>query len=307
MLMKTLFIILFVSFGIVLADEPITPIPTDVPYNKAKAKLGKQLFFETMLSKDESVACVSCHNIYSGGADPRVVSGGFGGQKGNIQSPTVLNAVFNFRQFWNGRARDLFEQAGGPLQNPVEHNMTPELVEQRLKASPYKKKFEAIYKNGVSFENTLDAIAEYEKTLTTPNSRFDLYLKGKLQLSKDEMRGYELFKQYGCVSCHNGKNVGGNSFAKIGLFKEYINARAYPDRYAITNEAIDKQVYKVPTLRNIELTAPYFHDGSQKNLIGAIKIMGEYNLGVEIKDKDLILIEEFLKTLTGKLSEQTYE
>ncbi|SFV53027.1 Cytochrome c551 peroxidase [hydrothermal vent metagenome] len=302
----------FLYLSIVLfcyTQEPITPIPEYIPYNKAKALLGKELFFDTSLSRDNSVACISCHDIYnSGGADKRVVSKGFHGKKGNIQSPTVLNAVFNFKQFWNGRAKDLYEQAEGPLNNPVEHNMTPELVKKRLEANPhYKKLFKKLYKDGISYKNAIDAIVEFEKALITPNSKFDLYLKGKGTLTKKELEGYTLFKHYGCISCHNGRNIGGNSFAKIGMFIPYNDQHNYPDRYALTHNPIDKNVFKVPTLRNISLTAPYFHDGTQKRLKDAIKVMGSYNLGVELTDKEAESIEAFLKTLTGKLPEMIYD
>lgn len=289
------------------ANEPISPIPQKIPYNEKKALLGRDLFFDTSLSRDNSTACISCHNIYNGGANARVVSIGFEGRKGNIQSPTVLNAVFNFRQFWNGRAKDLYEQAEGPLNNPVEHNMTPELIKQRLVANPeYKKSFKALYKEGVSYKNAIDAIVEFEKTLITPNSKFDRYLQGKTQLSSKEMQGYTLFKRYGCISCHNGRNLGGNSFAKIGMFMPYKNTKAYPDRYAITRNPLDKNVFKVPTLRNVALTAPYFHDDSQKTLKKAIKAMGYYNLGIDLSDDEVDAIEAFLRTLTGKLPEIAY-
>jgi len=300
--MGKLFIILL-SFILLHASEAITPVKK-VPYYKAKAELGKRLFSDTALSRDNSVACITCHNVYSGGADSNVVSIGFAGRKGNIQSPTVLNAVFNFRQFWNGRAKDLFEQAQGPLLNPVEHNMTKDLVLKRVRQnSYYQKEFAKIYEDGITFENILDAIVEFEKALVTVDAKFDRYLKGEISLSKKEQKGYDLFKQYGCISCHNGINLGGNSFAKIGIFKPYINLQTYPDRFAITHDELDKNVFKVPTLRNIALTAPYFHDGSQTTLKAAIQTMAVYNLGIKITPQELEEIEAFLKTLTGKLPE----
>ena len=289
------------------SNEPIKPIPQKIEYNKEKALLGRELFFDTLLSRDNSVACISCHNIYNGGADARPVSQGFEGKRGNIQSPTVLNAVFNFRQFWNGRAADLYEQAEGPLNNPVEHNMTPSLIEQRLKQNAhYAKEFNTLYKDGVTYKNAIDAIVEFEKALITPNSKFDRYLQGKTKLTKKEKQGYTLFKQFGCISCHNGRNIGGNSFAKIGMFTPYQNDREYPDRYSLTHNPLDKNVFKVPTLRNVALTAPYFHDASQKTLKDAIKAMGFYNLGMELTPDEIDAIEAFLKTLTGKLPEIAY-
>lgn len=301
---------LFLLLGIVLfaqASDPIIPIPQKIAYDKRKALLGRELFFDTTLSRDNSTACISCHNIYNGGADTRRVSRGFEGRQGNIHSPTVLNAVFNFRQFWNGRAKDLYEQAEGPLNNPVEHNMTPKLIEERLASNPhYKKEFERLYIDGVSYKNAIDAIVEFEKALITPNSKFDLYLQGKTELTKKEAQGYTLFKQLGCISCHNGQNIGGNSFAKIGMFIPYKNTKEYPDRYAITHNPIDKNVFKVPTLRNIALSAPYFHDGSRSTLKDAIKAMGYYNLGLELTNEEIELLEAFLKTLTGQLPEIAY-
>lgn len=299
--------ILFLSIAVVLFGlEPIVALHK-VPVNEEKARLGKELFFDASLSKDNSVGCISCHNIYDGGADPRIVSVGYGARRGNIQSPTVLNAVFNFRQFWNGRAKDLYEQAKGPLLNPVEHNMTPELVVQRVKVNKeYVKQFVQFYPDGVTFENVIDAIVEFEKTLVTP-SKFDRYLEGKGSLTQKELKGYHLFKQFGCISCHNGINVGGNSFAKIGFFQSYDTDKVYPDRYAVTKNPLDKNVYKVPTLRNIELTAPYFHDGGAKTLKSAIKIMGDRNLGIALDPEQIDAIEEFLKTLTGKLPKIAYE
>ncbi len=305
MIMRYLFFICIVPI-LLFAKEPIEPL-YEVNYDLQKALLGKQLFFDVTLSKDNSVACFSCHNIYDGGADSRIVSIGYGGRKGNIQSPTVLNAVFNFRQFWNGRAKDLYEQAQGPLLNPVEHNMSPDLVVQRVKENKaYVKSFAKIYEDGISFKNIIDVIVEFEKTLVTP-SKFDRYLEGAEQLTTKEKEGYRLFKQLGCISCHNGINIGGNSFAKIGFFKKYLNSRIYPDRYAITRNPIDKNVYKVPTLRNIALTAPYFHDGGAKTLKEAIEKMGDYNLGITLSKEQIDALEVFLKTLTGKLPKIAYE
>ena len=304
--MRYLYILIFPL--LLFANEALMPIPKKVVFEKEKGKLGKKLFFDTTLSKDNSVACVSCHNIFNGGADPRAVSTGFEGRKGNIQSPTVLNAVFNFRQFWNGRANDLKEQAAGPLNNPVEHNMTPQLVVTRVKNNPeYVRSFKKLYKDGVTYENILDAIVEFEKALVTPDSKFDKFLRHEVELTPSEARGYTLFKQYGCISCHNGINMGGNSFAKIGMFEPYPSKKRYPDRFEITHDKIDINVFKVPTLRNIALTAPYFHDASQKTLENAIQAMAYYNLGLEFETKDLEDIANFLKTLTGVLPEIAYE
>jgi cytochrome c peroxidase len=302
------YILFFLLSCALFANEVIQPIPHTVKYDAQKAKLGKKLFFETALSRDDSVACVSCHDIYNGGADSRKVSVGYNGRKGNIQSPTVLNAVFNIRQFWNGRAKTLKEQAAGPLNNPVEHNMTPELVEKKLKELPqYVKEFQQVYKDTITFDHVIDAIAEFEKTLITPDAKFDKYLRKELTLTQQEKKGYTLFKQYGCISCHNGKNLGGNSFAKMGIFEAYSWDGTYPDRYALTHKEADKNVFKVPTLRNIALTAPYMHDASAKTLQEAIQSMAQFNLGLELSKKDIDAIASFLQTLTGQLPKSAYD
>ncbi|MBU1659553.1 c-type cytochrome [bacterium] len=284
------------------ANEPISPIPLKNDVNIDKAKLGKELFFDTILSKDNSTACVSCHDVFSGGADKKIVSTGFANKKGNIQSPTVFNAKYNFKQFWNGRADNLLEQADGPMKNPVEHNMDAATIEKRMNTSlHYMKKFKDIYGSShITYPLVLEAIVEFENALTTPNAKFDKFLRNEIQLSKEELEGYVIFKQYGCVTCHNGINIGGNSFQKIGTFLEYKSTNNYPDRSEITKNPMHKNVFKVPTLRNIALTAPYFHDGSAKTLKQALKSMSQHNLGMELTEKETELLILFLDTLTGE-------
>lgn len=298
---KTFCVLLFFIISCANAVEPILPLPKSEYVDEKKALLGKELFCETALSKDNSTACLSCHNVYEGGADSRVVSEGFEGKKGNIQSPSVFNARYNFKQFWNGRANNLFEQANGPINNPVEHNMNPDEIEKRLNASThYKEKFkEAFGVDEIKYELVLKAIVEFENALTTPNSKFDRYLRDEATLTNDEKAGYILFKQYGCITCHNGLNVGGNSFQKMGTFQEYKNEKVYPDRSQITDKSF-VNVFKVPTLRNIALTAPYFHDGSVKSLHDAIQTMAKYNLGIELNEEEIKKIIQFLNTLTGE-------
>jgi len=295
------YLLLLVTLSL-YANEPILPIPQVVDIDVRKAKLGQELFFDTILSRDNSTSCFSCHNVYKGGADARTFSEGFEGKKGNVQSPTVLNARYNFRQFWNGRAANLTEQADGPINNPVEHNMNKEEVEKRLNNSAYRQKFHKVFATSkVHYKDVLNAIVEFEKALITPNSKFDQYLRGEYQLSKEEENGYILFKQYGCITCHNGINIGGNSFQKMGTFLEYKNKLKYPDRNAVTKHDHDKNVFKVPTLRNITKTSPYFHDGSVKELKESLNVMAKYNLGIEFTKKELADLEEFLKTLDGEL------
>ena len=287
-----------------MANEPIQPIPSSIPYDKAKAALGKVLFFDPSLSKDGKVSCATCHKMEHGGADDKPVSIGVFGKKGRMNSPTVFNAVFNFRQFWNGRAKDLVEQIDGPIHNPVEMGLTTQELLHKLRHNTYyRTAFTKIYgKGGITYAHFKEAIAEFEKTLITPKSKFDRFLQGKAKLSVQEAKGYELFKTLGCITCHNGINIGGNSFQKLGTFIPY-KGYAGDDRYAITHDPKDKYVYKVPTLRNVALTAPYFHDGSVPNLAQAIKKMAYYNLGVVLTSKQRVAIEAFLRTLTGEVTQ----
>jgi len=296
-------IAVFSAFFMLLSGaEPIKPLPETVAYDRAKAGLGRALFSDTLLSRDRTVACVTCHDFQYGGADPRSVSIGIGGRKGTIQSPTVYNARYNFKQFWNGRADSLQEQAGGPIHNPVEMGMESGTVEKRLNADPsYVKAFAAVYGEGrITYGQAVDALVEFEKALVTPDSRFDRYLRGEAVLTDAEREGYRRFKAYGCATCHNGINIGGNSFQKMGLFVPYVHDEKVPDLHAVTNERRHMNVYKVPTLRNIALTAPYFHDASAHTLTEAVQKMSYHNLGLELSARDVELIVAFLKTLTGE-------
>jgi len=285
----------------VQASEPIRPIPRKLPYNKSKAELGYWLFIDPSLSSDGSVACVSCHSFGHGGADPRPVSVGVHGKKGYVNAPTVYNSYFNFRQFWNGRAKDLKDQANGPLHNPIEMAMKSKMIEAYFqKSEKYRRLFKKVYGRAPRYTDALDAIAEFEKALYTPNCRFDLYLRGEGELSIKEKRGYDLFKTVGCITCHNGINIGGNSYQKMGLIVPYPWSESSPDRFDITKNPMDKNVFKVPTLRNIALTAPYFHDGSAKTLKEALQKMAYHNLGFELDQDEIEALEAFLETLTGE-------
>lgn len=301
--MNKILILLIALSSYIFAVEPIVPIPLHVHVNKQQALLGKKLFMDPILSSDKSVSCLSCHNIFTaGGADKRRFSIGVGGQKDDIHSPTVLNAVYNFRQFYNGRAKNLAQQINGPLHNPIEMNMTDSLIEKRLNASKYYKKlFYNVYKTKhITYKETTEAIVAFEDALTTPNSLFDKYLRDQAKLSKKQMQGYKDFKQLGCITCHNGINIGGNMMQKIGIFHVFINKKQYPDLYSITKNPKFKNVFKVPSLRNIALRAPYFHNGSAKTLHDAVKEMGYYQLGVKLSPTQIDDIIAFLKTLTGQ-------
>lgn len=296
--MRQIFFIIF-FLSLLSGYDIITPI--DRPHiNKEKAKLGMDIFFDPKFSKDKKISCASCHQPGYGWADHRKFSIGVYGRKGVIQSPTVLNAVFSFKQMWNGRFEDLYSQIDGPLHDSVEMGSTTKDVVKLINQEPYKSRFEKIYKKDhITYQMFKDAVVEFEKFLVTPDSKFDLYLKKKVKLSEDEKNGYRLFVKTGCVVCHNGKNIGGNNFAKIGV----VNSRDISfvrDRFSVTHNNIDKHVYKVPSLRNIALTAPYFHTGDVTDLKVAIRTMGYMNLGVDLTKKQVDLIYKFLLTLTGK-------
>ncbi|MDD5717345.1 MAG: cytochrome-c peroxidase [Sulfuricurvum sp.] len=288
----------------VLAEDLIRPIPPQNTVLSPKEALGKQLFMDPRLSKDGTVACVSCHNLAYGGADSEAVSTGVGGKKGTVNSPTVFNAANNLAQFWDGRAKDLKAQASGPIMNPVEMANTPETVINVLSKDPhYQKRFGEIYpKTGLTVDTITDAIAAFEKKLMTPNARFDRYLKGDSKmLSPKEKEGYALFKNYGCISCHNGMNIGGNMYQRFGVFMQYKDRHNTLGRFSVTGKEEDKYFFKVPSLRNIDKTAPYFHDGSAKTLEEAVQKMGYYQLGRKLSREDIDKITAFLRTLSGEL------
>lgn len=295
---KLIFYVLFQSA--LFAAELITPIPVSLDVDAEKVSLGKELFFDTKLSKDNTISCATCHQLENGGDDNLAVSIGISGQQGAINAPTVYNAVFNFRQFWDGRAKTLKDQALGPLENPLEMGHDLEKLIPELNSSAYKAKFESIYEDGITKENIADAIAEYEKTLITPNAPFDLYLKGNVNvLTKEQKEGYELFKTKGCIACHHGINVGGNSYNKFGIYQESNSTSL--GRYNVTHNERDKYYFKVPSLRNVEKTAPYFHDGRTSDLKEAVLLMSQYQLGRKITQEELDKIVSFLKALSGKL------
>ncbi|MFV1976628.1 MAG: cytochrome-c peroxidase [Candidatus Scalindua sp.] len=290
------------------SEEPIQPIPISFDYDRAKVELGKKLFFEPRLSKSGWITCNSCHNLSTGGVDNLPTSIGHKWFFGPINSPTVLNARFNLAQFWDGRAKDLKEQAGGPITNPIEMGSNHKLAVSVLQSIPeYVQWFRDVYGTGemyadekITIDQVTDAIAAFEETLTTPNSRFDYWLKGYDEyISKTEKGGYDLFKDKGCIVCHNGVGVGGNSYQKFGTAKPYDKDSYTTGRYNVTKDEKDKYVFKVPLLRNIELTAPYFHDASTRDLGEAVNIMAEYQLGLKLNDDETSRIVAFLRTLTG--------
>jgi len=292
----------------VVAVEPIKPLPNSVDVNMDKVLLGRSLFNDTAFSGDGTISCATCHMLDHGGAEPRKTSTGIRGQIGPINAPTVLNSGYNFVQFWDGRAKDLQEQAAGPVANPVEMGAKWDNVVERLKKNQeYAAAFAKLYEDGVTKDNATDAIAEYEKSLITP-SRFDKFLLGdETAITDAEKSGYATFKEVGCTACHTGIIAGGTMFQKMGLVKDYFADRGTPitkadlGRFNVTKNAADKHFFKVPTLRNVELTSPYLHDGSRDTLEETVKVMGTYQLGRDLTDAQINSIVTFLKSLTGQL------
>jgi len=285
------------------SDEPIQPIPAAKVKNAAMVELGKKLYFDPRLSKSGFISCNSCHNLSMGGTDNLKTSIGHNWQEGPINSPTVLNSSMNLAQFWDGRAKDLKAQAGGPIANPGEMAFTHELAVDVLNSMPgYKAEFKKVFgKDAATIDMVTDAIAAFEETLVTPDSRFDKWLKGdKKALSKAEQEGYTLFKDSGCTACHYGPAVGGNSFQTMGLVAKYDTKNKAEGVGGLTGVDADRMKFKVPTLRNVELTYPYFHDGEADTLEKAVDIMGKLQVGRAYSKEEIAKIVAFLKTLTGK-------
>jgi cytochrome c peroxidase len=270
--------------------------------------LGDRLFHDPRLSQDNTISCANCHVLSTGGTDHRARSVGAGGAIGGIKAPTVYNSHHNFVQFWDGRARTLEDQASGPVHNPIEMNSNWEEVISKLSKDPaMMAEFNALFEDGISGENITIAIAAFERSLVTVNSRFDRWLQGEEDvLSDSELRGYRLFKSYGCISCHQGVNVGGNMYGFMGAMGDYFHERegeiteADFGRYNVTRQIEDKHYFKVPSLRLAAINAPYFHDGSVSDLDEAVRIMGRYQLGRELPDEDIDDIVSFLFSLVGK-------
>ncbi|KPK62114.1 MAG: cytochrome C peroxidase [Gemmatimonas sp. SG8_38_2] len=284
------------------------PVLEDTPMTPEAIELGKMLYFEPRLSSSWLISCNTCHNLSLGGVDLLETSVGHGWQKGPRNAPTVLNSVFNVAQFWDGRAKDLMEQAMGPVQAAVEMNSTPERAVATLKSIPeYVQRFEAVFPGDpepVSFENMARAIEAFEATLLTPDSRFDQYLKGNSNaLGAMEKKGLALFMDKGCAACHGGVNVGGGGYFPFGVLSKPDAEVLPPDdkgRFTVTNTAADEYVFKSPSLRNIAITAPYFHSGAVWELDQAVGIMGSVQLGQELSDDEARTIVAFLQTLTGE-------
>jgi len=290
-------------------NEVIRPVQDSVPVDMRKVILGNLLFHDVRLSADNTVSCSSCHGLNTGGVDNKPFSEGVGGQHGGVNAPTVFNALYNFVQFWDGRAATLADQAAGPPLNPVEMacKSFDEICDKLKADAAFSKAFTEVYPDGINEANITNAIQEFEKTLLTPNSRFDKYLKGDMAaLTTEELAGYDLFKKYNCATCHVGENMGGQSYELMGIKQDYFADRGTEltvednGRFKETKNERDRHRFKVPGLRNVALTAPYFHDATQATLEDAVRAMGKYEVGVDLSQQEVKQIVAFLQTLTGE-------
>lgn len=292
------------------AAEPITPIVADTKVDAKVVALGERLFNSRLLSGNQAMSCASCHDLMRlGGADGHPISIGPHGKPGIRNTPSIFNVGLNFAQFWDGHADTLQDQFGRVLKDPNGMASDWSTTLSRLEADPEMHGlFRAVFGGPPTRDNVVSSITEYERSLTTPDARFDRYLRGETAaLDADEIRGYALFKDFGCAACHQGANVGGNMFQPLGIIGhagDYFRDRGNVTpqdlgRYNVTHDDADKFVFKVPSLRNVALTAPYFNDGSVATLPEAVRLMGHYQLGRNLSERDIILIVKFLNTLTG--------
>jgi len=297
------------------AGEPLQPLRALIQTDPAKVALGFALYHDTRLSGDSTISCATCHDLNMGGVDRLQFSKGIRGQFGGVNAPTVYNSALNFAQFWDGRAADLQEQAAGPPLNPVEMGSVSfdDICATLAKDKVFTEAFKKVYPDGLSQANITDAIAEFEKTLLTP-SRFDKYLRGdKNALTAEEIEGYDVFKKKNCATCHVGENIGGQSYEYFGVKANYFDFRGTGltdgdnGRFAVTGNESDRHKFKTPTLRNVLITQPYMHDGTIQTIEEAVKVMGEYQGGKKLSDKEIGQMVTFLKTLTGEYNGKLLE
>ena len=287
--------------------SPLRPIPNPPRADPREVALGARLFDDKRLSSDDSISCASCHVLALGGADGRRRSVGIGGAIGAINAPTVLNSGLLFAQFWDGRAQTLEEQIDGTLHDPAEMASSwPDILAKLARDPALVQRFRELYPEGLEAATVKRAIATFERSLLTPDSAFDRWLcSDDAALDSSAIRGFALFTEYGCVSCHQGVAIGGNMFQKFGVAGDYFATReptaSDRGRYNVTGELADRYVFKVPSLRNVALTAPYFHDASAPTLEVAVTVMARYQLGRTIPSDDLADIVAFLRALTGEL------
>jgi cytochrome c peroxidase len=292
---------------IALTGEPIQAIPREIAINLPKVTLGEKLFQDVRLSTNNQKSCLSCHSFSLGGADGLSHSIGINGIPTEVNTPTVFNARFNFRLNWNGKFTNLSDHLDALMSNPkVMGVQWPQAIRSLQQVPEYRQLFGQIYPDGLTPTNIKDALVAYELSLNTPNARFDRFLLGDKQaLTAAEKEGYRLFKANGCISCHQGVNIGGNMFQPFGITSDYFAARgrmtpADLGRFNVTKNADDRYLFRVPSLRNVALTAPYFHDGSVKTLEDAIATMTNYQLGRTLPTEQIASISKFLRTLTGE-------
>lgn len=274
------------------------------PQQEAKIELGKMLWFDPRLSLSGKVSCNTCHDLSTNGADTKPLSIGYAGRKGTVNSPTVFNAEKQIAQFWDGRAKTLAEQATGPITNPLEMAMTPELAEGVIRSIPgYRPYFEKAFgSKNPTFSEIAEALAAFETTLTTPNAPFERYLKGdKNALTQQQIDGLKLFRRSGCIRCLSGNLLGGTSFQKVGSVRPYVTDNSSKGRMDVSGKPWDEMMFKVPTLLNVERTAPYFHDGAVKTLPDAVKKMADIQLDMNLSEKQVEEIVAFLESLNGEL------
>ncbi len=290
-----------------LPHEPIQPLPPPTASDRRKVSLGERLFREPRLSRNNDMACINCHILEDNGADRLARSIGREGIRLDVNTPTVFNSSLNPYQFWDGRAQSLEQQIDFVVTSDKEFaTRWPAIIAKLEQDAGYRNAFNRLYPDGITAANIRDAIAAFERTLITTNSRFDRFLLGAANaITPEEKRGYHLFKAYGCVACHQGSNVGGNLFMRFGLFGDYFAKRGNPTpadlgRFNVTGRPDDRHLFRVPSLRLAALTPPYFHDGSVNTLEEAVKIMAKHLLGRMIPEPDIHHIVAFLKSLPGE-------
>jgi len=286
-------------------EGALQPLPLISEISTDWALLGKALFNSPLLSADNTISCASCHNINQGGDDGFSVSIGVNNKAGTRNSPSILNSSLNFRQFWDGRSRSNSEQVIQPIHNPVEMGSNFEQIISKLKAdTTFNQIFNRLDDDGVTENNIIKAIVTYEESLITYNSAIDNYLLGhEGALTEQQKIGLTKFKKFGCITCHQGRNIGGNLYQKVGRINE-VPEQLLSDkgRYNITGLESDLHVFKVPSLRNVALTAPYFHNGSIETLPEAVQLMGETQLGIKLSDSDIQDIVALLHSFTGEVT-----
>ena len=290
------------------SNYPIQPIQQSLDLDADKVALGDKLFHDRRFSANNTISCASCHNLSAGGDDGRPTSVGINGAVGDSNSPTVFNAALNITQFWNGRVETLEQQIHGPIHHPKELGADwPQIIKKLQSDTAYLSTFNDIYEEGITSANVIDAIVTFERSLVTPDSPFDRYLLGDEDAISDNVKiGYEKFKEFGCIACHQGANVGGNIYQRIGVMADYFADRGTEitqndlGRFNVTGKEEDKYVFRVPSLRLAPLTAPYFHDGSAATLQDAVRAMIKYQVGRTASAQDVELIVEFINSLVGE-------